>query len=84
MPPLLAALFMIALDCDLRIVQAIDLGMEWRLDWPGEMSMYGYRFSACECAEAWYANKLGLQRPASHLTVGSFGWPPFDWGSYVV
>jgi len=33
MPPLLAALLMIELGCDLRIVRAIDLGMEWRRRW---------------------------------------------------
>jgi hypothetical protein len=29
MPPLLAALLMMELGCDLRIVEAIDLSMEW-------------------------------------------------------
>ena len=68
MPPLLAALLMIAFDCDLRIVQAIDLGMEWRCDWPAG------RLSARECAEAWYRNQLG--RRVSMLTnVGTYVWP---------
>jgi hypothetical protein len=66
MPPLLAALFMVALGCDLRIVEAIDLGMEWRLDW------HRCGFSGRECAEAWYANRLARWAPESR-------WPISIW-----
>jgi len=71
MPPLLAALLMIALECDLRIVQAIDLGMEWRCDWPRG------GFSALQCAECWYDNQLGGRVPLAPLgRIGTYSWPP--------
>jgi hypothetical protein len=63
-PPLLAALLMIELGCDLRIIEAIDLGQAWRCD-----SAWCAQYAA-----NWYAGWLGLRydspRPNSHL-----GWP---------
>jgi hypothetical protein len=77
MPPLLAALFMMALDCDLRIVKAIDLGMEWRRAWPGG-------FSARQCAECWYDNKIGHRGPLVQLgKVGTYSWPPNNRRQFV-
>jgi hypothetical protein len=81
MPPLMAALLMIALDCDLRIVQAIDLGMEWRCDWRG------LGWNADTCAAAWYGNMLGNHMPI-HIRnirygVGTYYWPPNDLRRYT-
>jgi hypothetical protein len=58
MPPLLAALLMIKLGCDLCIVEAIDLGQEWRRWQPSR-------------ANLWYAGWLGrrLENPKA-LGVG--------------
>jgi hypothetical protein len=53
MPPLLAALLMIELGCDIRIVQAIDLNMEWRT------SALALSFWA---ADSWFSGHLGLPR----------------------
>ena len=63
MPPLLAALLMIELGCDLRIVRAIDLGMEWRRRWL--VFFQGREVGAMRadaCAQAWTASAR-LQAP---------------------
>jgi hypothetical protein len=77
MPPLLAALLMIELGCDLRIVEAIDRGQEWRrwqISWGSAVDRYA------NCADTWYAGWLG-KRPNQPLhTVGSFLWPSKHWG----
>lgn len=62
MPPLLAALLMVELHCDLRIVQAIDLGMEWRKHFP-----YGFHVSG-----DWYAGFIGN---VESVGVGTYLWP---------
>jgi hypothetical protein len=49
MPPLLAALLMMELSCDIRIVQAIDLSMEWRV----------LGMSTSFWADSWYDGHLG-------------------------
>ena len=65
----MAALFVIALGCDLRIIEAINLGMEWRLDWP---DIYRFaaraRRTASDCAEAWYDGLLGGPSTAEWAT----------------
>jgi hypothetical protein len=80
MPPLLAALLMMELGCDLRIVQAIDLGMEWRCDWRG------LGWNADKCAAAWYDNRIGDHIPI-HIRnagyVGTYYWPPYDHRRYA-
>jgi len=71
MPPLLAALLMIELGCDLRIIEAIDRGQEWR-HWQGDDS----RYWRAHYSDNWYAGWLG-HRPAllCPSTIGSFWWP---------
>jgi len=69
MPPLLAALFMIEFSCDLRIVQAIDLCVEWR-----QYEMYT---TCAHPSTNWYAGWLGV---AEHdqpyqITRGTYAWP---------
>jgi len=76
MPPLM---LMIALDCNLRIVEAIDLGMEWRRAWPRRA------FSARDCAECWYNNKLGGPSTAERLRgLGTYAWPPCRLQRYAI
>jgi len=62
MPPLLAALLMMELHCDLRIVQAIDLAMEWRKHHP----------HGCRAGGDWYAGFLGN---VQSVVVGTYRWP---------
>jgi hypothetical protein len=68
MPPLLAALLMIELGCDLRIVEAIDRGQEWRES--DKCARY---------ADSWYAGWLGHHQtaaePLPRFVAGSFWWP---------
>ena len=40
MPPLLAALLMIELHCDMRAIKAIDLNMEWKRNTYGILDLY--------------------------------------------
>jgi len=85
MPPLMAALLMIALDCNLRIVEAIDLGMEWRLDWP-DIHRFAARArrTASDCAEAWY-DLLGGPSTAERLGgLGTYAWPPRGLRCYAI
>ena len=72
---------MMELGCDLRIVQAIDLGMEWRCDWRG------LGWNADKCAAAQYDNRTG-----DHISinirnigygVGTYYWPPCDHRRYA-
>jgi hypothetical protein len=74
MPPLLAALFMIEFTCDLRIVQAIDQGMEWR------------HYSDTLCTHRnWYDGWIGRLAPTSHLHRGAYSWPfPVERRAYAV
>jgi hypothetical protein len=71
MPPLLSAFLMIVLGCDLRIVQAIDLGMEWRLCWsPSQLK-------PDIIALAWYNGFLGSYKDFDD-DIGTFLWPRDD------
>jgi hypothetical protein len=69
MPPLLAALLMIELGCDLRIVQAIDLGFEWRLYVDPRYAQH-----PCDC---WYAGCIGVSQGdcSSRIHRGTYAWP---------
>jgi hypothetical protein len=65
MPPLLAALLMMEFDCDLRIIEAIDLGVEWRR----------YTLDCIDgCTRWWYAGCLGREDTPADL-VGTYIWP---------
>ena len=77
MPPLLAALLMLEFNCDWRIIQAIDLGVEWRRC----LSLDQTRF---DVANLWYQGYLGrnfyLRKPRDYLkkpspTIGTYTWP---------
>jgi hypothetical protein len=52
MPPLLAALLMMEFDCDIRIIQAIDLNMEWRFF--GSLGL-----PIALWTDSWYAGHVG-------------------------
>jgi hypothetical protein len=74
---------MMALGCDLRIVEAIDLGMEWRLDWTAR-HMFAAR-DASDCAEAWYDGLLGGPSTAERLGgLGTYSWPPSGGRRYAI
>jgi len=79
MPPLLAALLMIELGCDLRIVEAVDLGQEWR-HWQPSVSGLDYNwYKGYPCS--WYAGWLGSRVDDSKtLCRGTFGWPVLTFG----
>ena len=62
MPPLLAALLMIELGCTLGMVEAIDLGVEWRM-----------HYDTHAHSRAWYSGYAG--RTGSHLVRGTYAWP---------
>jgi len=68
MPPLLAALLMIEFSCDLRIVQALDLGVEWR------------RYDALTAktySRSWFQGWLGSL--STDVIRGTYTWPcPFQ------
>jgi hypothetical protein len=81
MPPLLAALLMIELGCDLRIIEAIDRGMEWRRwqrNWGSSDSIYAYP------TNYWYDGWTGCYptaaKPMYPHTIGSFWWPSERYG----
>ena len=63
MPPLLAALLMIELGCTLNIVEAIDLGVEWRM-----------HDDTYDLSRNWYNGGTGCQLGIK-LTRGTFTWP---------
>jgi len=65
MPPLLAALLMIELGCTLGIVEAIDLGVEWR-KWRTHYDTHAH-------SRAWYSGYAG--RTSHHLARGTYAWP---------
>ena len=79
MPPLLAALLMIELGCDLRIVAAIDLGQEWRRWQPSVCE--GWSSAYCThwnpyWSDGWYAGWLGrCVKNSKALSMGTFLWP---------
>ena len=77
MPPLLAALLMMELGCDLRIVEAIDLGMEWRQAWSA--TDWQEPMHANVCAEAWYHGRIGCRLPRLPR-FGTYGWPRDSYG----
>jgi hypothetical protein len=62
MPPLLAALLMIELGCTLGMVEAIDLGVEWRI----YCNTLAYSWS-------WYDGRIGSLRFDLHRRP--FSWP---------
>jgi hypothetical protein len=71
MPPLLAALLMIELGCDLRIVEAIDLGQEWR-HWQQSGSAVDREWYAYN----WYAGWLGCRVDNWRCPhKGTYLWP---------
>jgi len=84
MPPLLAALLMIELGCDWRIVEAIDLGQEWRR-WQPAPTDCANRAWYIRYPTSWYAGWLGYP-PDSRaldpraLQVGTFLWPAPEYG----
>ena len=66
MPPLLAALLMLELGCQLSIIQAIDLSMEWRKFYTTNDQL--------DYSEMWYAGWLALpEAPAK--SPGTLLWP---------
>jgi hypothetical protein len=65
MPPLLAALLMMEFSCDLRIVQAIDLGCEWR--------QYDDN-DALKRSRYWFDGWLGVVS-TGELPRGTYLWP---------
>jgi hypothetical protein len=69
MPPLLAALLMMEFGCDLRIVQAIDLSVEWRLYAPKPLS--------AQPSNHWYAGWIGVSAGDRPWPVcrGTYAWP---------
>jgi hypothetical protein len=67
MPPLLAALLMVELGCTLSIIEAIDLGVEWRM-----YEKHEHR------SLAWYDGFLGRQL-GIELTRGTYTWPVPLW-----
>jgi hypothetical protein len=73
MPPLLAALLMIEFDCDLRIVEAIDLGVEWRRY--GDVVMYSRGwFGAVMYSRGWFGGWLGGSS-TTDVDRGTCTWP---------
>jgi hypothetical protein len=68
MPPGLAAFLLIVLGCDMRVVQAIDLGMEWRITWSDSQE------NTRVVADDWYRGWLGIRRRPSSK-IGTFVWP---------
>jgi len=78
MPPLLAALLMIELSCDLRIVQAVDLNMQWRLYKMNPLYVHPW--------DCWYAGWLGVSESNQpwHIYRGTYAWPrPFRTKRYA-
>ena len=61
---------MLEFACDLRVIEAIDLGMEWRVSWaPNQVP-------ADVVAHSWYSGFLGDHRPYPIARpVGLFIWP---------
>jgi hypothetical protein len=84
MPPLLAALLMIELGCDLRIIQAIDRGMEWRRwqsYWESPMVSNGiYAHFANYWYDGWTGCYPSAAKPMHPHTIGSFWWPSHRYG----
>ena len=71
MPPLLAALLMMEFDCDVRIIQAIDLGVEWRrCDVPRKCLPE----IAKPLSDYWYAGHIGISASGVYL-IGTYTWP---------
>jgi hypothetical protein len=63
MPPLLAALFLIDFGCDMRIITAIDLAVEWKR-FDGDFSRTSVN---------WYDGSIGF--PGKRFDRGSYLWP---------
>jgi hypothetical protein len=73
MPPELAALLLTSLSCNIKIIEAIDLSMEWRRS---SKTTYPKIYS-----NRWYQGALGFvysQKESSSpdFAIGSFWWPP--------
>ena len=72
MPPELACLLMLGFGCELRIIQAIDLGQEWMsVEFDGKQPKTNEHN-----ALAWYDGIIGqaFRQPPGYC-AGTFVWP---------
>jgi len=76
MPPLLAALLMMEFDCTLDIVEAIDLGVEWRRFWKSSPTSREY-------SKHWYDGLLGGKRKNWEVSSVRPGDSTYLWPSPV-
>jgi hypothetical protein len=67
MPPLMAALLMMEFGCDFRIVQAVDVNMQWRNNY----MLHYYPLDAT--SQDWYSGFIGTQDGTNKMD--SFWWP---------
>jgi hypothetical protein len=67
---------MLEFGCGLPVIQAIDLAMEWRINWAK-----GRQLNASGVASAWYRGFLGTSNhdvPIFGPPIGTFTWPYFE------